>query len=124
MNVVDSSAWLEYLADTKNANKFVKVIHDTENLIVPSIVMYEVFKKAFKDMGKDKALKALGHMQRGKVVGVHTNTALTAAHFSLEHRLGMADALILAIAKQAGATLWTQDTDFKGIDGVKYFKKR
>jgi toxin FitB len=124
MNIVDSSAWLEYLVDTKNANNFQSPIEDIENLIVPSIVMYEVFKKTFKERGKEAAIEAVGQMHQGKIIGVHTNAALTAARFSMEHNLAMADALILAIAKQAGATLWTQDKDFKGLEGVKYFKKK
>lgn len=123
MNIVDSSAWLEYFKGTKNAKHFAAAIEDFDNLLIPSIVLYEVFKKLNQVVGKQDALNALGQMQMAKIIGVHTNAALTAANFSMEHKLAMADALILAIAKQAGATLWTQDADFKGMDGVKYFKK-
>lgn len=44
MNVIDSSGWLEYFADGKNADFFSSAIEDIENLIVPVISLYEVFK--------------------------------------------------------------------------------
>jgi len=124
MNIVDSSAWMEYFKNSKNAEHFAKVIEDFDKLLIPSIVLYEVFKKLFQTVGEQGAIDALGHMQMAKIIGVHSNAALTAAKYSMDYKLAMADALILAIAKQAKATLWTQDADFKGIDGVKYFKKK
>ena len=45
MNVVDSSAWLEYLAGTDRAALFAEAIEDTDSLIVPVISIYEVYKK-------------------------------------------------------------------------------
>jgi predicted nucleic acid-binding protein len=32
----------------------------------------------------------------------------------------MADAIILTTARSAGATLWTQDAHFEGMEGVEY----
>ena len=107
--------------DSKNADHFAKPIEDLANLIVPSIVMYEVYKKLVISNKKPLAIDALAYMQESKVIGIHTNAALTAATLSMEHKLHMADAMILAIAKQAGATIWTQDKDFKDIEGVKFF---
>jgi len=123
MNIVDSSAWLEYFKESKNAKNFAHAIEDLDNLFVPSIILYEVYKKLCQTSGKQKAIQAIGHMQIGKIIGIHTNDALNAAHFSKELKLPMADAMIYAIAYQSGATLWTQDADFKGLEGVKYFPK-
>jgi toxin FitB len=123
MNIVDSSGWLEYFKGSKNAKKFAKAIEDTENLLVPSIILYEVYKKLCQTADKQKAIQAIGHMQMAKIIGIHTNDALNAANFSKEFKLPMADALIYAVAYQSGATLWTQDADFKDLEGVKYFTK-
>ena len=35
----------------------------------------------------------------------------------------MADGIILATARSAGAVLWTQDADFEGLAHVRYFAK-
>lgn len=55
-NVVDSSAWLEYFADGPNADSFSAVVQDLENLIVPTICIYEVFKTVLRQRGEDAAL--------------------------------------------------------------------
>ncbi len=44
MNIVDSSGWLEYLADGPNANFFSRPLEETGELVVPTITIYEVFK--------------------------------------------------------------------------------
>lgn len=120
MKVLDSSIWLEYFTRGRNVAKYRPLIHNIEDVIVPSIVLYEVFKKILREQGKTEAVEALGQMQRGQIIGVHASTAIQAAQLSVEYKIGMADAMILAIAKQAGATLWTQDTDFEGLPGVEF----
>ncbi|MEK6614558.1 MAG: type II toxin-antitoxin system VapC family toxin [Bacteroidota bacterium] len=123
MNVVDSSAWLEYFADTKNGKKFEKVIENTELLLVPSITLYEVFKKILMERDEHIALQIVAHMKMGKVIELDMEIALSAAKFSKEFRLPMADSIIFATGKKYHATIWTQDADFKNLEGVKYFRK-
>lgn len=124
MNVVDSSGWLEYFADSDRADLFAKPIEDTEHLIVPSISVYEVFKKLLIEFNEDTALTAIAHMQIGKVIDLDQDLAMTAARISVEERIPMADSIIWATTLRHGATLWTQDEDFKNIKGnVKYFSK-
>lgn len=123
MNIVDSSAWLEYFAGTKNAENFAKAIEDTKNLIVPTIILYEVFRKILTEKDENTALRVIAHMKQGRVAELDISLALTAAKLSKEHGLPMADSIILATARASGAILWTQDADFKGIEGIKYFKK-
>ena len=123
MNVVDSSAWLEYFANSKRAAKFVKPIEDTRKLIVPSICILEVFKKVLSSRGEDKALQAIALMQQGRIVELTVAIALSAGKLGVQHKLPMADSIILATARQWEATLWTQDSDFHGIEGVKFFPK-
>ncbi|MBT6068898.1 type II toxin-antitoxin system VapC family toxin [Candidatus Peregrinibacteria bacterium] len=122
-NVVDSSAWLEYFGGTENAANFMDAIQNTDWLIVPSVVVFEVYKKLLFSVGEEKALKGLMTMSQGQIIGLDQELAVTAAHLQKEHALPMADAIILATARFFNATLWTQDSDFIGIDGVEYFSK-
>jgi len=123
MNVVDSSAWLEYFSNSKYAKNFAKAIESTENLLVPTTSIFEVFKKVTKERGEDLALQAVALMQQGRVVALDVSISLTASKISLELNIPMADSIILATARLHKATLWTQDADFRGLDGVRYFKK-
>lgn len=123
-NVVDSSAWLEYFGGTKNAANFMSVIRNTSWLIVPSVVVFEVYKKLLFSVGEEKALKGIMTMRQGHVIDLDQELTMTAVHLQKEHALPMADAIILATARFFNATLWTQDSDFKNIDGVKYFPKK
>jgi uncharacterized protein with PIN domain len=64
MNVVDSSAWLEYLAEGPNAEYFSAPLEDTGNLIVPTICIYEVFKAVLRQRGEDAALQTVALMKQ------------------------------------------------------------
>ena len=124
MNVVDSSAWLEYFADGPNASFFAKPIERTEDLIVPSLVIYEVFKRVLQQRNETDALRAVALMEQGRVVPLDASIALSAARISLAHQLPMADSVILATTRAFGATLWTQDADFEGMPGVQYRERK
>jgi len=124
MNVIDSSGWLEYFTDGPNANYFKPGIKDEGRLIVPTVCLYEVFKITLLRDGEDKALQLAGLMSFGKIVDLDREIALAAASFSLQHKLPMADSLILATARAYNATLWTQDEHFEAIPGVKYIAKK
>lgn len=123
MNVVDSSAWLEYFADSGRADLYEEPILDTRNLLVPAICLYEVFRVTSRQRSEVEALEAVAAMQQGKVVDFSAGLAILAARLSLEHSLPMADASILATAYSEQAELWTQDADFKGLPDVRYFPK-
>ena len=120
MNVVDSSAWLEYFANGSNASFFAPAIERTEELLVPSLVLYEVFKRVLQQRGEGHALQVVAVMQQGAVIDLDAGLALVAARISLERKLPMADSIILATAQVYEATVWTQDADFKGLPGVQY----
>jgi toxin FitB len=124
MNVVDTSGWLEYIGETSNADNYEKAISDVEKLIVPSIVIYEVFKKIMTDFDEDKALTVIAYMKLGKVVDIDESIAIYAAKISKENKLPMADSLIYAVTSRCNATLYTQDDHFKGMKNVKYFEKK
>ena len=124
MNVVDSSGWLEYFADGPNARFFAASIEAISNLIVPTISLYEVFKRILQQRGEDAALQAVALMQQGHVVELTASISLSAARLSVEQRIPMADSVMLATARAHEAAFWTQDADFEGIAGVKYVAKK
>ncbi len=118
-NVVDSSGWLEYFADTDRAGFFARAIEDAANLFVPVISIYEVFKKVFRERGENDALQIVGMMQAGQVVDLDCSLALEAGRYGLP----LADSIIYATAMRHGATVWTQDEHFKDLPGVQFFAK-
>jgi predicted nucleic acid-binding protein len=124
VNVVDSSGWLEYFADGPNADFFAKPITATADLVVPTVSLYEVFKRVVQQRGEDDALQAVALMQQGTVIELSTSLALSAARISLTEKIPMADSIILATARACSATLWSQDADFENIIGVKYTRKK
>ena len=121
MNIVDSSGWLAYFADEPNAKLFAPPLHDPAKLVVPTIIMYEVFKVILRESTENEALQAMVAMQKGRVVELNSVLAMAASKLSLEHNLPMADSIILATAQKYQATIWTQDADFKDLSRVKYF---
>lgn len=124
MNVVDSSGWLEYLAEAPNADFFAPAIENTAELIVPSISIYEVFKRVSRQRDETAALQATALMMQGQVVDLDISMALSAAKISTMLSLPMADSVILATARAFGATLWTQDEHFRRIEGVRFIAKK
>ena len=124
MNVVDSSGWLEYFADGPNAAFFAPPIEDPAELLVPSVSLYEVFKRVLQQRDETEALKAVALMQQGRIVDLSVALSLSAARISITENLPMADSIILATARMYNADLWTQDSDFSSIAGVKYTVKK
>jgi toxin FitB len=123
MNVVDSSGWLEFFTNGKNADFFKPAITDEKQLAIPTICLYEVFKFILLHKSEEEALHVIGLMSFGRIVDIDREIALMAADLSIKHKLAMADSLILAAARACDATLWTQDEHFNGIQGVKYIQK-
>ncbi len=123
MNVVDSSGWLEYLADAPNASFFASAIENTTQLLIPSISLYEVFKRVYQQKGEDAALRAAAIMMQAPVIELNAQLALAAARISAELKLPMADSIMLTTARAHNATLWTQDADFRDVAGVRYVEK-
>jgi len=124
MNIVDSSGWLSYFADEPNAKHFLGPLTDTDSLVVPTITIYEVFKVVLRESSENEALQAAAAMQKGTVVDLTVQLAIAASKLSLGNGLPMADSIILTTAKAYDAILWTQDSDFKNMTGVKYFPKK
>jgi predicted nucleic acid-binding protein len=124
MNVVDSSGWLEYFAGGSNADFFAPAIEDEPNLIVPTICIFEVYKRFSLQRGQESALQSMGFLYRGQLVALNDEIALEAALLSIDHKLPLADSVILATTYNMKATLWTQDEHFNNLPGVQYIHKR
>jgi predicted nucleic acid-binding protein len=122
MNVVDSSAWLEYIAAGPNASFFSEAIENISELIVPTICLYEVFKRIVQQRSENEALQVVAVMQQGKVIDLDHRIALSAARISIDNQLPMADSIILATARIYKAILWTQDSHFEKLKNIKYKK--
>lgn len=123
MNVVDSSGWLEYFAAGSNGQFFLPAIQDTAHLLVPTICLYEVFKRTLQQYDVSTAHSCINDMHSGNIIELDTSLALLGAQISIQHKLAMADSLIYATAQAHNATLWTQDEHFQSLPGVRYIAK-
>lgn len=124
MNVVDSSGWLEYLADAPGADAFASAIEDIEHLLVPTICMLEVARVVHRQRGEHTALQALALMQQARIIDLSVPVMMMASQLALQHRLPLADSVVLATGRLHRAWVWTQDDDFQGLEGVRYFPKK
>ncbi len=123
-SIVDTSGWLEYFAGTRRAKFFEKAIENTSNLLVPTVCIYEVFKKLLLEFDEDKALTAIGHMKTATIIDIDFGISVQAAKISKENKIPMADSMILACGQKFNATIYTQDIDFKNMPNVNYYEKR
>ena len=123
MNVVDSSAWLEYFADGRNAGHFAAVIEAHETLLAPSITLLEVFKRISQQRDDGTALQCVAVMQQSVVVELGAALALRAAMLGRQYKLPLADSVVYATAQAGDALVWTQDAAFEGLPGVKFWRK-
>jgi len=123
MNVVDSSCWLEYLMGTEIGMNVAQVVENPEELIVPTITLYEIYKKLLSEKGEEYALDVVSYMQTGTVIELNAGLSLSAAQISRKHKLAMADSIIYATSLYYSAVLFSCDKHFKDIPNVHYFAK-
>lgn len=123
MIVVDSSGWLEFLTEGPLADVYASRLRQPASVITPTIVMYEVYKHSKRLRGEEGALEAVAAMQKTRVVPLNDELSLIAADLSIEHKLPMADSIILATARLYEAEIVTSDADFEGVPGVTFIPK-
>ena len=123
MNLVDSSAWIEWFNAGPNSPLFRDPILDLPNLLVPTIVLFEVARRAAQSLPAEVVAEMVRALRRGRLIALDETLALSAAKLGVEMKLAMADSIIYATAQALGATLWTQDADFNGLPGVHYLAK-
>jgi predicted nucleic acid-binding protein len=123
MKLVDSSGWLEFLTDGSLAETYAGHLQDLSEVITPTVVLYEVYKKIRRERTEEEALIAAAQIQRTRLIPPDETIALSAADLGIEHGLAMADAIVLATALAENAELVTSDADFEKLPGVTYLRK-
>ena len=123
MNIVDSSCWLEYLMDTEIGKNVAPIIENPDEFIVPTITLYEVYKKLSSEKDEQYAKKVISYMQTGTVIDLNAGLSISAADISRKQKLAMADSIIYATALHYSATIFSCDKHFKDFPNVKYFCK-
>ena len=123
MIVIDSSGWMAFLAGSEQGKKLLKFIEKPQELVVPAVTIYKVFKKILQERDEEEALRVAGLMSSGNVVDLTRDLAIEAALISVEHKIPMADSIIYATAREYGAELWTLDSHFKRLPGVVWLER-
>jgi predicted nucleic acid-binding protein len=122
--VVDSSGWLEFLTDGPLAKDFARRLRQPNSVLTPVIVVYEVYKHTRRLRGEEAAIDAVAAMRKTTIIPLTEEVALVAADLSLEHKLAMANAIVLATARLHDAEVITSDADFSGVPGAIYIPKQ
>lgn len=120
MHIVDSCGWLEWFTDGKLAEEYGPRLQGVDELLVPAVVLYEVYKVLKRETGEEKAILAVSYMKHWPVIPLDDILALQAADLALKHNLAMADAMVYATALAYNALLFTSDADFDGLPLVNY----
>lgn len=120
--LVDSSGWIEFFSGGPLADRYTSYLKDPTQLITPTIVLYEVYKKIKRELGEEKALLAAGQLSATQIISLTDSLALLAADISLKYGLAMADAIVYATAQDHKAQLITSDADLKDLPSVKYIR--
>ncbi|HYK02337.1 MAG TPA: type II toxin-antitoxin system VapC family toxin [Thermoanaerobaculia bacterium] len=124
MIVLDSSGWIEFFADGPHAPEFATRLRHPANVITPTVAIYEVYKWIKRQRSEDEALDAVATMKKTTVADLTEEVALTAADLSLAHGLAMAEAMMLAFARENRAELVTTDSGYEGLADVTVFSKK
>jgi predicted nucleic acid-binding protein len=124
MNVVDSSCWLEYANKSPIGYAVKSVVENAEELLVPALVLYEVFKKTLAVQGEEYAIEFLKQMRQGRLISCDETLCIEAVYVSRQYKLALADSIIYATTLHFDAVLWTSDKHFQGLLNVQYFDKK
>ncbi|MDF0642986.1 MAG: type II toxin-antitoxin system VapC family toxin [Nitrospira sp.] len=120
--VLDSSGWIEFFTGGPLADRYAAYLAPRYQLITPTIVLYEVYKKIKRERGEETALLFAGRISATQLIHLTESIAFLAADLCLRHSLAMADAIVYAAAKDQGAEVITGDADLKDLPGVVYVK--
>ena len=123
MIIVDSCGWLEWFSDGKMADKYEPYLTDRDNILIPTIILFEVYKILKREVGEEKALLAAGYMKNAPAIPLDETLVLAAADISLQEGLAMADAIIVAAARANNCKIITSDSDLKDQPEVTYIPK-
>ena len=120
--LMDSSGWIEFFTGGPLADRYAAYLTPQQDVITPTIVLYEVYKKIKRERGEESAVLFAGRLNATRVIPLTESIALLAADLSLQHGLAMADAVVYATARDQGAQLVTGDADLKDLQDVVYVR--
>ena len=123
MIIVDSSCWIEYLMNTEIGANIASIIENADELIVPTIILYEVYKKLSAEKDEEYAKDVISYMQTATIIELNADLSLAAADISIKYKLPMADSIIYATSLQYSAVIYSCDIHFKNLPNVQYFLK-
>jgi len=122
--IVDSCGWLEWFTDSPLADSYRQYLADPDRIVLPAIVLYEVYKVLKREAGEENALLAVSYMKNAAIVPLDDTLALAAADIALNEKLAMADAIIVAVSKAHGCRIVTSDADLQGQRNVMFIPKQ
>jgi predicted nucleic acid-binding protein len=121
--LVDSSGWIEFFSGGPLADRYAAYFKDPSQVVTPTIVVYEVYKKIKRERGEAAAMIAAGQLNATQVIPLTEPIARLAADLSLRHGLAMADAMVYASSRDQDAQLVTSDADLKNLPGVTFLNR-
>lgn len=124
MNLFDSSAWIEYFIGSNLSSEYSDILENFDDLLVPSIVIYEVYKYIHRQKFEKDANKIFNFMINGNVVLLSPELSKKSASISIKYKLPMADSIIYATAINYNSIVYTFDDDFIDLPNVIYYKKK
>jgi predicted nucleic acid-binding protein len=123
MRVIDTSIWIEIYLGSELGRKHLPLLSAPEEIVVPTIIQYEIFKWLSRERTVEEATLAISFSGECVVQELTTELAILAAELSATHKLHTTDAIIFATAQLLGARLVTCDAHFEGLPGVEYCEK-
>lgn len=121
--LVDTCGWIEWLLNSSLAENFERYLKHPDNLVVPTIIQFELYKWICREKNEETALEIIGITEQSQVIPLSTTIALTAAELANKYQLAMADAIIYATAQQNQATIITSDQHFKDLPQIIFVQK-
>jgi predicted nucleic acid-binding protein len=121
--LIDTCGWIEWFMDGVLAEQFTPYFQQLSNIIVPTVLQYELYKWVCRERDSNTAQAIIELTQQGKIIVLDTHLALLAAKLAAQYQLSVADALIYAAADHEEVELITSDNHFSDLPNVCYFQK-
>ena len=121
MNLVDSCGWLDYLTDSHRADFFATAIEQRDQLLVPTIALFEVHSVLSRRLAGDIVDRCMSVMRLGRVLDLTDARAVAASIVSKNHGLTLAHAAMYSMALEWGAQFWTHNLEYQSLPQVQCF---
>ena len=124
--LIDSYAWIEYLDGTELGRKVEAFIEENEEIFTCALTIAEVVSKAARK-GKDVKIAYEVLTNNSKIIYADEELSYEAGliHFEMRKTLkdfGLADAYVLATARELSSKILTGDPHFKNVKDAVLIK--